>query len=455
LADVQHAYRYQGASAVADRADCAGPHLTLVTSSPLEAAPPRFFEGRVHRPRLVADALTAVHLIVGARFFTPPNTLAKRIALADPVVTSGGGLLRFEGFSSCCSAYIRVDLGQRGYEGDIVGKGTTNVDFNAPMRAALTRVRDDHGLGFSVGTDEMTLTSGAGSVTERKVALPERWVRGMLEVQAFQSAMTPRLEVTAVDALRFLRALPRASTSRTPLWIARGASGLFTTTRAVDDGVRLTDSTRLRVLEPLLPYAERLTVHADPANQASAWVLDFDSIRVTLALSAETWRGFSGEGQSLHALMRLDNEGHASVLDRVRAHLNWQGLLRADEVSLATGIALERVDDALRALGAVGLVGYDVAEQAHFHRVLPFDLSSIDDMHPRLAAAKDLLAHGAVRLEAGPSFVAEVESDGIRHRVREVDGQVRCTCPWFAKHGEERGPCKHVLAATALREAQA
>ncbi|MDQ8048938.1 SWIM zinc finger family protein [Luteibacter sp.] len=452
MAEVQHAYRYAGASALDDRS---GPHLALVTSATGALPTSHFFEGRVHQPRLVADALTAVHLIVGSRFFTPPNMLAKRIALADPVVTSGGGVLRFEGFSACCSAYIRVDLGPEGYAGEVTGKGTTNVDFNAPMRAALARVRDDHGLGLSVGSGELTLATSNGSVTERKVALPERWVRGMLEVQAFQAGMTPRLEAGSVESLRFLRALPRASTARTPLWIARGAAGLITTTRAVEGGVRVTDSTRLRVLEPLLPGVRHLRVYADPSNQASAWVLDFDGMRVSLVLSAETWRGFSGEGQSLYALMRLGNAGNHSVLDRVRAQLNWQHLLRVDGLALSTGLPGERVADALHALGASGLVGYDVAEQGYFHRVLPFDLSGIEDAHPRLAAARELLEHAAVHLDDGAVFAATVDSDGGAHRVRAVDAEIRCTCPWFARHGAERGPCKHVLAARSAWEARA
>jgi hypothetical protein len=452
MAELLHIYRYHGASAVAERGP---PHLNLVTASPADSAPPYFFEGHVHQPRLVADALTAVHLIVGARFFTPSNTLARRIALSDPVVTSGGGMLRFEGFSACCSAYIRVDLSPEGYGGTVTGKGSTNVDFNAPMRAALARVRDDHGLGLSVGADELNITTGGAAVTERKVALPERWIRGMLEVQSFQSAMSPRLRAPAVEALRFLRLLPRRSTSRTPLWVTRGPSGLFTTTRQVDGGVRLADTARLRVLDALMPLADGLTVYADPANQASAWVLDFSGMRVCLVLSAETWRGFSGEGQSLQALMRLGSENNDSVLSRVRAELNWQHVLRADELSATTGVASERVVDALRVLGASGLVGYDVAEQAYFHRVLPFDLSSIDDLHPRLTAAKGLIAHDAVCIESGPAFAATIHSDGVEHRVRDVEGQLRCTCPWFAKHGNDRGPCKHVLAATTMRDRRA
>jgi hypothetical protein len=44
---------------------------------------PYFFEGRVREPRLVSELLTSVHLVVGSRFFTPANTVAKLIALLE------------------------------------------------------------------------------------------------------------------------------------------------------------------------------------------------------------------------------------------------------------------------------------------------------------------------------------------------------------------------------------
>ncbi|MGL4942941.1 MAG: SWIM zinc finger family protein [Thermoguttaceae bacterium] len=28
----------------------------------------------------------------------------------------------------------------------------------------------------------------------------------------------------------------------------------------------------------------------------------------------------------------------------------------------------------------------------------------------------------------------------------------KCTCPWYAKHQGERGPCKHVLAVQLMLE---
>ena len=297
---VPHAYRYPHESAVGDGPQ---PRLTLATSLAPGGAAPQFFEGRLLQPRRAAELLTALHLVVGARFFTPANSVARAIALADPIVTSGGGLLRFEGFSSCCSTYARLDLLPSAYDGQVVGKGTTNVDFNAGMRAALARVRDEAGLALTVGADALMLRSGSTEVVERKVDLPLRWLRGLVEVQSCQAAMARRFQVPGWQALRFLRTLPKASTSRTPLWVASGPGGLFASARPVPGAVRVTDVRRLAVLNGLLLSAGSLTVYADESDQASAWVVNHDGSRFTLALSAEVWRGFSGEGQALRALV--------------------------------------------------------------------------------------------------------------------------------------------------------
>jgi hypothetical protein len=201
----------------------------------------------------------------------------------------------------------------------------------------------------------------------------------------------------------------------------------------------------------LLRKARRLLVFADDAQQSNAWVLDFGAIRLTLALSAEVWRGFSGEGQALWALMRADGAGIAKTINRVRAQLQWQAAL--DPAELASNLLVDRslINDTLRVIGASGLAGYDLMQAAYFHRVLPFDLTMVEELHPRLVDAKALIDARAVNVITNSPFEAAVASRDTVHRVREVEGTLHCTCPWFAKHQGARGPCKHALAAAALR----
>ena len=74
-----------------------------------------------------------------------------------------------------------------------------------------------------------------------------------------------------------------------------------------------------------------------------------------------------------------------------------------------------------------------------------------EDLHPRLADARALLGSNAVSVLSATPFEATVDSGDVLHRIRELDGTLHCTCPWFARHKGTRGPCKHALAAATLR----
>jgi len=445
MAAVAHAYQYLARSELR-QGNTSSLHLATSNPGTDSSSHPHLYEGRFTAPRQAAALLSAVHLLVGSRFFTPANSVAKAIALADPVITIDGERLRFEGFSSCCSTYIRADFLPGGHEGDVLGKGTTNVDFNLPTRSALARVRDADGLALSIGHDAVHLASGRGQVVERKVDLPLRWLRGMVEVQSYLANMRATLCFSGIEAIQWFRHLPKGTTHHTPLWLSKVAGRLVSSTLEHPNGVRLSDARRLRVLEPLLPFTQRVTVYADAHQQASAWVLELPGARLTLALSAEPWRAFSGEGQALQALMHMQNH---PKLPALRAQLHWQARLIATDLSERLDMPPQQIQQGLRVLGASGLLGFDLTEGCYFHRVLPFDLTALHDMHPRLASASELLESGGVSLHSLSPVTASVGRGDSVHAVREHDGQWRCTCPWYGKHQDERGPCKHVLAVEA------
>jgi hypothetical protein len=67
-----------------------------------------------------------------------------------------------------------------------------------------------------------------------------------------------------------------------------------------------------------------------------------------------------------------------------------------------------------------------------------------------LKDARKLVESGGVRIERNDVKVGQVDAavrgTDVEHLVRlGPDGQ-RCTCPWYAKHQNARGPCKHILA---------
>jgi hypothetical protein len=160
-------------------------------------------------------------------------------------------------------------------------------------------------------------------------------------------------------------------------------------------------------------------------------------MRLSLTLSPEPYRGFSGEGA---VLASLASDEAADDAELISALLSWDPTIDVDALADAAGLPRDRVRDALTQLGTAGRVGYDVAEAGYFHRTLPYDVDTVAKMNPRLAAARALAAAGAVTVEGA---VAVVRSGDEVYHVRDA---ASCTCPWWAKHRGERGPCKHALA---------
>ncbi|NHO80813.1 MULTISPECIES: SWIM zinc finger family protein [unclassified Micromonospora] len=430
-------YRYLQPSALRaaglDLQTCGGP-----------AANPRFFAGFLTAPAVAAAGLLAVAEVARTRYHQPVNP-----ASLDPVVTGSRGRLRFESFSGCCGVYARMDVLPAGLDGEISGHGTTNVDVNPPLREALARVGGIEPLHVAVGPDDLTVSTMDGSVVERKVPLPGRWLRGFAEVHVLTAGFEPRAEVPAAEAAAFLRRLP-AATDRSVLWAVPAGRTLRLTSRPAPGAVCLAGAGRLAALRGVLRHARTLRVYG-PAVRAgspavpSTWELDTGALRVSLTLSPEPYRGFSGEGAALAALAGDDVVDDAEL---VGALLNWDPTI--DVAALADAAALPdgRVRAALAQLGTAGRVGYDVADGAYFHRVMPYDAGRAERDNPRLLGARALVEHGAVERDGGD---ATVRTDAEVYRVRRhPDGAYSCTCRWWARHRGQRGPCRHALAVSMV-----
>ena len=441
---IGYSYRYAGESSLALTDGSAA--LRLATSGGA-VANPRLFSGRVLDPVLFADELLTIGAIARARFHVPPAMLEQILLLADPVATAAQDRLRFEAFSSCCSVYGRVDILPGSIDGDLFGAGTTNVDLGPGIRAALAGVQSGAAMSLDIGLKTIAVGVNEATHTERKVALPRRWLRGFMEVQAIQAGMRPRFHVDGAGARRFLRSLPRSATR--PVFVRQPSGDLTLGHRASSADVAVAGPERLRLLECLAPRATGLGVWS-AADGSTAWCLELPHSRLTLVLSPEAWRGFSGEGRTLEQL--ADAGGHARLAEQVRARLAWQSRLSVGDLARDLGVDQGAVAAALAALASSGIVGFDLADGAYFHRVLPFSVGQVERVAPRLRRARQLIAAGAVTFEPddGPDRVAWVKGRNAEYRVRFGPGGQACTCPWWGKRGGERGPCAHVLAAQIL-----
>ncbi|HBF80863.1 MAG TPA: hypothetical protein DD420_13330 [Streptomyces sp.] len=443
------ALAYSRASAL-ETSQAGGRSLGLETAGGLTPrgaeAHPRFFTGFLTSPRIAARGLLAVADVASTRYYR--RTLLSSL---DPVVTGNGDRLRFESFSGCCGVYARLDVLRDGLDGAETGHGTTNVDVNQPLREALSRITADDPLHLRVGPDEMAVTTTDGPVVEKKVPLPDRWLRGFAEAQVVSAGFDLRAELPAAEAVRFLRSLPRtsANASRGARWVVPAGNTLRPTTRPVSGAVCLPGPERLAALQGVLRHATALRVYGPvvdgTAATASAWEVVLPGMRLTLTLSPEASRGFSGEGGVLEALATDDAEADAEL---VSVLLAWEPRIEPADLAEQAGLSVERVRAALTRLGTAGRVGYDLADAAYFHRELPYDARRAERHNPRLVAARELAASGAVALDG---VLAAVASGDRRYQVREAEGVLSCTCRWWADHRGRRGPCKHALAVRMVR----
>lgn len=425
-----------------------GLHLDLVTSwgrTPQGLVDgPSFFSGTVTRPDVVAASILAVADVAAATYADPTKTAAS-IVRQDPVVTASGDRLRFESFSVCNGVHARFDLLPEGLVG-AVGFGTTNVDINRPLRAALAGVPRADPLHLAVGVEGLRVSTATEVHDEAPVDLPDRWVRGLAEVPQLMRDAIPITTLPGDEAARFLRSLPRALPGPT-LHLSPSPRGLRPSLHTGPGSVALAGAGRLAAAARIAHHVTRLDIWAGRTG-CSAWSLVVPGGRLLIFLSPSPWRGFSGEGSLLRLLAQDDSASHGR---RLLPWMTWQPVIDRAELGQASGLDADQVNAGLAWLAASGRVGYDLAENEWFHRELPIDTEEVlRRRHPRLTAAARLVEDGAVlQVTSSPPAwriaSADKAYDVVREKTADKD-RYGCTCPWIAEHGDTRGPCKHILA---------
>lgn len=424
-----HSYAYMKNSTIVD--DRIGLETSGGRTARGRAAHPHFFAGFLTTPRVAAAGLLAIADVAAARYYQP---LLK--ASLDPVVTGNGDRLRFESFSGCGGVYARLDVLADGLDGGEPGQGTTNVDVNNPLRLALSRITGGDPMHLRVRPDELAVTTLDGPLVEKKVALPDRWIRGFAETQLIASGMDLRAELPAAEATRLLRG--RAPDG----WLMPSGRALRPTGRPAPGAVFLGGPDRLAALARVMRHATALRVYGPPVTagcppRSSAWEAVLPGMRLTLMLSPRAARGFSGEGAV------LDDMGSAEDAELVSVLLAWEPRIDVADLADRSGMPTDRVRAALIRLGTDGRVGYDAAEAAHFHRELPFRAGRAERHNPRLRDARTLMEAGAVTVDGD---AATVRSGDRVYLVSRTERSLGCTCTWWTEHRGGRGPCKHVLA---------
>jgi hypothetical protein len=425
-------------------------------------------------------------------------------SVLDPVITVHPDRIFFEAFSGDQSAYaaLLLDPALFATDGEI-RTGTTNVDFTAWLWGALGELRSSRETWLRIDPGGFAVeTKNAGGRFEPKVDVPESWVRGFLQIQAAMTLPGTRLSVRPVDllsAIRFLRytkarVSPRAlryeffpgQDARIVLepWEhpvpLRGATHGYMEPRIV----RTWGRRRLKLIEPLLPFAERVDIYLKGRGLPSFYAVKLPGMTFLLGLSGWSAQRWTGAGS--FDLLGGATKATPDVVESVRRFLAEH--YKATEKELAETLTqpAPMIHAALTQLCRLGRAIYDVESRAFRHRELfaePIDEAKLYPPDPRSEQAAAFLAANDLMIEScDPQETRKVRKlktpDGvvvreIVYRDWRVTGRVgqskgveividdngrvifgKCPCAFFQENLLGRGPCEHMITLFRASEPQ-
>jgi hypothetical protein len=453
------------------------------------------FHGRVQRNiPLFRFALRAL----GEAIWSEDSWLSEGERMAwtlDPVITVHPDRIFFEAFSQDQSVYAQViaNPGLFVTTGEVVA-GTTNVDFTAWLWGALGELRSSRETWFRVGAEGFEVkTHGAGGRFERKVDVPDSWVRGFLEVSCAMAMPGTRIAVKPVDllaAIRFLRYTKARVSPRALRYefvpgedariVLEPWEHVVRLRRAEHNysephTIRTWGRRRLKLIEPLLPFATGVDIYLKGRGLPSFYVVKMPDLTFVLGLSG--WTGQSWTDTGNFELLGDDAPVGAAVVESVRREL--AGRIHASPAALGEALNLKPavVGRACAKLCRQGRAIFDVESRDFRQRELfeePIDEARLFPPDERLERAGALLAQNAVPFaRCEPQETRKTRTlktpDGavtreVVYRDWRVTGSVggqnteivvgdlgriifgTCGCAFFQENLLGKGPCEHMIA---------
>ena len=408
---------------------------------------PLFFNGEIIYPTIVSGGLLVLADVVSTRYFKYVP-----VAQRDPILSAQGDILRAECFSACNGVYARMDLFQSALDGEIL-YGTTNVDIGSNLRKSLFNVKQGDRLKFRIGDDGWKALHSKnldGSVLtdiniQRPVKMPDRWVRALGNCAMLHQNMEYKFHIEGMQAKSFIAMLPAATGKESSGWLTPTKTGVMLKPKEEKNSVYISGLHRLSALKRIMSNVNAVYFYAPNDGEPGQMMIEvcMTGANITLSLTAKSYEGYSGEGALLDSLSTPKILECADKIDNI---LNFESRLDIDKISKSIGIVKNDMNDAMELLAVSGKLGFDVREKSFFHRELPDDPDRVLKDNPRLVGAKKLVED----TEYIDDNIWHVKSGDTTYRViyptDENLENAKCTCTWYLKHQNSRGPCKHILA---------
>ncbi|MBN1802204.1 MAG: hypothetical protein JW891_11895 [Candidatus Lokiarchaeota archaeon] len=255
----------------------------------------------------------------------------------DPVITVHPDQVSFEAFSLDESTYgclsVTMDEFILVQEPQL---GTTNIDFSAKLSREMERFRTYTNVELSVNPEGFTVETGVmPEYVEKKIDLPETWIKGFNQVSAAASLGGVDLELSPVDMYDICSFLRRHKARKSPRymkWILEPGKhvkivlepwGSKLELKAVYSGDRIREEKvwgrrRWLVMEKIIPIASSFKVRLLGFGMPQFIVADLGTMKMTIGFtswSSNDWvkgtafnilGGYIGEGnyEDIYTLLK-------------------------------------------------------------------------------------------------------------------------------------------------------
>jgi hypothetical protein len=236
---------------------------------------------------------------------------------------------------------------------------------------------------------------------------------------------------------------------------------------------------RLRLIEPLLPFAESVDIYLKGRALPSFYAVKLSAMTFVLGLSG--WSGQKWTETASFDLLSSRGEEDPALVRRAGEWLAGRFAAGTDELATHLGVGKEQSARLLERLCKLGRAIYDVEARQFRHRELfeaPIDEAKLYPPDVRRERAQEILDQGrvgvksAVPREAVRTKKLKTPDGSITRQVIYRDWQVSgsagdqsaveivindegrllfgtCGCPFFKENLLNKGPCEHLAALMA------
>jgi hypothetical protein len=474
-----------------------------VISLAASAARPITFRGKIIRHGFVfRTALQALGKVLWSRDVWMNHTDPMAAAL-DPTVTVHPDRVIFEAFSQDMSAYgaLIVDRDVFAEEGQVT-LGTTNVEMTAWLVGALGDVRSSRETWLKISPEGTDLrVTGTGGRLDRKVDVPDVWIKGFLQVQGCMAMPGTRMAVRPVDFARTLELLHanKAAVSARAMrfvlepgqeaklvlepWELEVALKGATHAHKHKRSVRVWGRRRLKLMEYLLPYAKGVDVCLRGRGMPSFYSVKLPGMTFVLGVT-----GWGSENPVMRGSLDLLTPGLGAddhTTNKARETLTMWQRISEDKLAQTLGVSRSSAGRALERLCRQGRAMYDLEAREYRHRELfagAIDEAAFFEEDARAIKALGYVEKGRVQVYGvgmketrRTKRINTPDGKQVRDLVTrdwDVKGKVgthsdgvevivddfghltfgRCMCSFYRENLLIKGPCEHMLALIKASE---